>query len=71
MQDRTREPPPPGPKVADSTAIPPAFSLSIPSILVAVFCATLSAVLVIAVFDMLSPGPAPATHERAPSWPER
>jgi hypothetical protein len=59
VKDRTRE------------AIAPASSRSIPIFMIAVFCATLGGVLVIAVVDMLSPGRAPTAGERAPSWPAR
>ena len=71
MQNRAREASAPIPDVARGTAIAPAASRSVPIVMVAVFCATLGVVLVIAVIDMLSPGPAPTAGERAPSWPAR
>ena len=39
--------------------------------MIAVFCAILGGVLVIAVIDMLAPGLPPTAGERAPSWPSR
>lgn len=60
-----------GPTVAGRVALAPPSSRSAPIIMVAVFCATLSGVAVIAVIDMLSPGSPPTAGERAPSWPAR
>ena len=52
-------------------AIAPTSSRSVPILMIAMFCAILGGVLVIAVIDMVSPGREPAAGERAPSWPAR
>lgn len=54
-----------------SQAIAPASPRSVPIFMIAVFCAILGGVLVIAVIDMLAPGLPPTAGERAPSWPSR
>lgn len=59
----------PGAPLSSAEIAPSSPGSSVPMLMIAVFCAVLGLVLVIAVIDMLSPASTTPAGERAPSWP--